>query len=59
MTTIPWRDVADTDGGFIYIALAGKNDAVDGGYWGSWNVSRSPGPLGETCLLYTSDAADE
>ena len=25
------------------------NDVEDGGWWGSWNVSQTEGPLGMTC----------
>ena len=25
------------------------NDVADGGWWGSWNVSKSEGPLGSVC----------
>ena len=41
MVNMPWRDVADLDKtGFIYISLQGMNDVPDGGFYGSWNVSR-------------------
>ena len=41
MVNMPWRDVADMDPqGFIYIALQGMSDTVEGGFYGSWNVSR-------------------
>ena len=41
MVNMPWRDVADLDDtGFIYISLQGMNDVPNGGWWGSWNVSR-------------------
>jgi len=50
MVNMPWRDVADLDEtGFIYIALQGMNDVPNGGFYGSWNVSRTDGPLGLPC----------
>jgi len=52
MVHMPWRDVADLDKeGFIYIALQGMNDVEEGGFWGSWNVSRTDGPLGPPCEI--------
>ena len=45
-----WTEVADTDEtGFIYVAMEGMNDVENGGSFGSWNVSRSDGPLGPPC----------
>ena len=45
-----WPQVADEDPeGFIYIAMEGMSDVVGGGSFGSWNVSRTDGPLGLTC----------
>jgi len=45
MVHMPWRDVADMDHtGFIYITLQGMSDVPEGGFWGSWNVTRSDGP---------------
>ena len=44
MTSMPWRDVADVDSSpFIYVAMEGMNDVVEGGWWGSWNVSSTEG----------------
>ena len=41
MVHMPWRDVADMDHtGFIYITLQGMSDVPEGGFWGSWNVTR-------------------
>ena len=41
MVHMPWRDVADMDStGFIYISLQGMSDVPEGGFWGSWNVTR-------------------
>ena len=44
------------NGGFIVVHAVGggKHDHgnhVHGGWWGSWNVSRTDGPLGPPCLL--------
>ena len=45
-----WPQVADEDEqGFIYVAMDGMSDVVGGGSYGSWNVSRTEGPLGLTC----------
>ena len=50
MVHMPWRDVADLDNpGFIYVTMEGMNDVAEGGWWGSWNVSKSEGPLGIVC----------
>jgi len=50
MVHMPWRDVADVDPvGFIYVTMEGMNDVAEGGWWGSWNVSSTEGPLGLTC----------
>ena len=50
MVNTPWRDVADLDSpGFLYVAMGGMSDVLDGGSWGSWNVSRDVGPLGQIC----------
>jgi len=50
MVNMPWRDVADIDpNGFLYVAPQGMDDNPEGGWWGSWNVSKSEGPLGMTC----------
>ena len=35
--------------GFIFIAMDGMSDVVGGGDYGSWNVSKTEGPLGLTC----------
>ena len=41
MVNMPWSEVADEDeDGFIYVALQGMSDVEDGGFYGSWNVSR-------------------
>ena len=37
--------------GFIYVAMNGMNDVAGLGLHGSWNTSRSSGPLGVTCDL--------
>ena len=45
-----WPQVADEDeDGFIYVAMEGMSDVVGGGSFGSWNVSKTEGPLGLTC----------
>merc|ERR1712002_59296 len=50
MVLMPWRDVADMDPtGFIYVALQGMGDVTEDGLYGSWNVSRTDGPLGPPC----------
>ena len=50
VSNYPWPSVADQDQeGFIYVALQGMADVEDGGWQGSWNVSRTDGPLGLTC----------
>jgi len=52
MVNFPWREVADMDDdGFVYIALQGMSDTVGGGFYGSWNVSRTDGPLGLPCEI--------
>ena len=35
--------------GFIYVALQGMNDVLEGGSYASWNVSHSSGRLGAVC----------
>ena len=50
MSGFYWSQVADEDeAGFIYVAMDGMSDVVGGGNYGSWNVSRTEGPLGLTC----------
>ena len=50
MSAFYWSQVADEDEtGFIYVAMDGMSDVVGGGNYGSWNVSRTEGPLGLTC----------
>ena len=46
-------DVADedTEGGFIVIHGNGYGDPSSGPGWGSWNCSRTDGPLGAPCVL--------
>ncbi len=47
----------ESDGGFIVVHLVGggKNDhghyVTGRGGWGSWNCSRTDGPLGPPCTL--------
>ena len=50
MANMPWKDVADMDKpGFIYVAMQGMNDVLEGGSYASWNVSNSAGELGAVC----------
>ena len=46
-------DVADedTEGGFIVIHGNGHGDPSSGPGWGSWNCSRTDGPLGAPCVI--------
>ncbi len=51
-------DVADedTDGGFIVVHGDGYGDPPSHpGEWGSWNCSRTDGPLGPPCMLPRPD----
>ena len=50
MSGFYWSQVAyEDEAGFIYVAMDGMSDVVGGGNYGSWNVSRTEGPLGLTC----------
>ena len=48
-TTIRLSLCLVTSSGFIFIAMDGMSDVVGGGDYGSWNVSKTEGPLGLTC----------
>lgn len=51
------NDVADEDpdGGFIVVHANGYGDSPSDLTWGSWNCSRTDGPLGPPCLLPRPD----